>query len=176
MISIDLLKHIISFLDWTSDFDTVKILFVCFKFSDDEKEHTINYWKKYTKFDVNKCCCSILYSVNGKRHRTDGPAVITLDFDRFIDKGLSKYVQMASSLRVWYKNGLVHRDNGQPAYFSKNEFRWYINGLNHREDGPAYIDDRCQEWWQHGKRHRVDGPAVIYSNGDVEYWQNDVKK
>ena len=53
---------------------------------------------------------------------------------------------------------------------------WYKNGVLHCEDGPA-ID--CQngyrEWIQNGIYHRIDGPAVEYANGDKQWWIHGVE-
>ena len=52
---------------------------------------------------------------------------------------------------------------------------WYKNGLLHRDDGPAVIyPDGRQEWWKEGSGHRDDGPAVICTSG-THYWYKDGK-
>lgn len=63
----------------------------------------------------------------------------------------------------WFKNGLLHRDNG-PAVITKSGTKeWYKRGKLHRTDGPAVEDDKLKnyEYWYEGKLHREDGPAVI---------------
>lgn len=77
--------------------------------------------------------------------------------------------------RVYYYNGIKHRQDG-PAYISTwGDKEWWLNGMLHRDDGPAieYSNGRV-EWWKNNKRHRDDGPAVIsdktiywYKNGQV---------
>jgi len=48
--------------------------------------------------------------------------------------------------------------------------RWYKDGLLHREDGPAIEwANGDKEWYIEDKRHRVDGPAVECINGD-KWW------
>jgi len=53
--------------------------------------------------------------------------------------------------KTWYQNGLLHRDNDQPAvirrYGNKN---WFQNGKLHRDnDLPAIIhSDGSQFWYQ----------------------------
>ena len=65
------------------------------------------------------------------------------------------------------KNGLHVDANGTK--------RWYKNGLLHRDDGPAVIwSDGRQEWWKDGNWHRDDGPAVICTSG-THYWYKDGK-
>ncbi len=50
------------------------------------------------------------------------------------------------------------------------------NGELHREDGPAYEDKHGYKVWLiKGKYHREDGPAFEYTDGDVEYWLNDIE-
>tara|TARA_R110000868_G_scaffold99024_4_gene272663 strand:- start:19507 stop:19767 length:261 start_codon:yes stop_codon:yes gene_type:complete len=54
--------------------------------------------------------------------------------------------------KVWYLNGLRHREDG-PAYEGSNGTKvWYLNGLLHREDGPAIECDGGHEaWYYQGK-------------------------
>ncbi len=43
---------------------------------------------------------------------------------------------------------------------------WYKDGLLHREDGPAVIyNNGCIAYYQGGILHRTDGPAVIDLSG-----------
>jgi len=96
--------------------------------------------------------------VKGKRHRLDGPALVTND------------------TTAWYVDGLLQSINGQPALVEKysNKTAWFDKGELHREDGPAKIikdpngDLAQQEWYKHGELHRDDGPAsILYKNGHV---------
>lgn len=52
--------------------------------------------------------------------------------------------------------------------------KWYKNGLLHREDGPAieYAGGK-RKWYQNGRLHRDGGPAVEKSDGTVEYRLED---
>lgn len=48
---------------------------------------------------------------------------------------------------------------------------WFKDDLLHREDGPAVEwPDGTKEWYLNGKRHRGNGPAVEYADGDREWW------
>ena len=48
--------------------------------------------------------------------------------------------------------------------------KWYKNGLLHREDGPAIEwADGGKEWYINDKLHREDGPAVEYSDGTKNF-------
>lgn len=48
---------------------------------------------------------------------------------------------------------------------------WYVNGLVHKEDGPALIE-LCgiKAWYINGKLHRLNGPAVEYPDGKKQWW------
>ena len=53
----------------------------------------------------------------------------------------------------FYKNSLLHREDGPAIEYMDGTKRWYKNGFLHREDGPAieyadgkkdwYLDDKC---------------------------------
>jgi hypothetical protein len=59
-------------------------------------------------------------------------------------------VSINHSIMIWYRNGLIHRDNDKPAYVC-------ANGYN--------------AWIQNGKIHRPNNkPARIWKNGHKEYW------
>lgn len=50
---------------------------------------------------------------------------------------------------------------------------YYKNNLLHREDGPAVEHpDGQKQYYFEGKLHRIDGPAVIHINGYKEWWIN----
>ena len=57
---------------------------------------------------------------------------------------------------------------------SSGDKLWYRNGVYHREDGPAI--ERCdgqKEWWINGARHRTDGPAIecaVPNCHGTKYW------
>jgi hypothetical protein len=86
------------------------------------------------------------YSVNGRRHREDGPAYI---YER-------KGIVLAEE---YYKDGKRHRDDG-PAVISR------------RDDGSI----QREEYWCEGKLDRTDGAAIILYTLDgitvasKEYW------
>ena len=65
--------------------------------------------------------------LNGKRHRTDGPAVVYNNTSN------------VSVKQEYWLNGLRHREDG-PAIEYNNELRewWFYKGSIHRLDGPAY--------------------------------------
>lgn len=69
----------------------------------------------------------------------------------------------------WYINGKLHRDDGPALICPMGSKYWYKNGLKHREDGPAVIERTYEAWYIDGKLHREDGPAMVHTNG-VEHW------
>lgn len=99
------------------------------------------------------------YYCNDKRHREDdGPAVINTRY----------------GWAAWYKNGLLHRENGPAEREDCREY-WYKDGQLHREDGPAVTTTAVKIWYKNGKYHRLDGPAIIRNRDDgsiskLEYW------
>ena len=72
---------------------------------------------------------------------------------------------------AYYKNDLLHREDGPALEYDNGYQKWYLNGLRHRDNNlPAVIyKNNDQEYWFHGKQHREDGPAVIYDK-QHEYW------
>ena|ERR1700691_3109733 len=65
---------------------------------------------------------TIIYYLNGKCHREDGPAIIHPDGSIF-----------------YYLNGKCHREDGPAAIWNDGTVFYYLNGKRHREDGPAAI-------------------------------------
>lgn len=60
------------------------------------------------------------------------------------------------------KQGLITNKNGDK--------HWYKDGILHREDGPAVeFATGTKAWFENGRMHRTDGPACENSNGD-KYW------
>jgi len=71
-----------------------------------------------------------VWYLNGKRHRTDGPAIEHFD-----------------GTKQWYWNGKQHRTDG-PAYEDADDTKvWYLNGQRHRVDGPAYESVNGLKQW-----------------------------
>ena len=75
-----------------------------------------------------------VWSLNGKLHREDGPAV-----------------EWANGRKEWFLNGKLHREDGPAIEYANGRKEWFLNGKLHREDGPAsewangtkvwYLDD-----------------------------------
>lgn len=78
------------------------------------------------------------------------------------------------NIQGWYKDGLLHREDGPAVIDNNGNQFWFQYGKNHREDGPAvkYVSGN-QYWFKWGKLHREDGPAVTNSNGQNRWYLND---
>jgi len=83
-------------------------------------EYTVNVTSDYTE-----------WYLNGKLHRTDGPAVAQV-----------------GGHKSWYINGELHRTDG-PAFEGLYGYKaWYIHGKLHRTDGPAIeYANGTKQWW-----------------------------
>jgi len=86
---------------------------------------TVEIWADRSQF----------WYLNGKLHRTDGPASIWAD-----------------GTQNWWLNGELHRTDGPAVIRSDGAQRWYLNGQLHRTDGPAEIlVDGSQFWFLNGE-------------------------
>ena len=83
----------------------------------------------------------------------------------------------ATGTLVWFKNGQIHRDGDRPArIYEDGALNWFKNGQHHRDgDKPAQIGmTGYLGWYKSGLQHRVTGPAVIWPNKEEAYWINGV--
>ena len=79
----------------------------------------------------------VVWYLDGKRHRTDGPAV-----------------EWADGTREWWLNGKTHRTDGPALEWANGDRFWFLNGRRHRTDGPACEwANGDREWYLNGKRH-----------------------
>lgn len=109
--------------------------------------HLYSASKRYKRVkyqDIHYC------NNDGKLHRIFGPAYISKNYD----------------LEIWYKEGIIHREDGPAITFRKNEY-WVLNGEFHRIGGPA-VTQTC-------------GPKLYYINGQKyspkQYkWEMDRRK
>ena len=54
-------------------------------------------------------------------------------------------------IKTWYKDGIIHKDDGPAVIHVDGTICWYKNGKIHREDGPAVIEpDGEEEWYLNG--------------------------
>jgi hypothetical protein len=76
--------------------------------------------------------------LNGKRHRTDGPAV-----------------EWADGTRFWWLNGQRHRTDGPAVELADGCKEWWLNGRPHRADGPAVERTNGDKfWWLNGVKQK----------------------
>ena len=74
----------------------------------------------------------------------------------------------------YYKNNIVHREDGPAIEFRDGTRCWCQNGRYHRENGPAIEHPNGTKcWYKNGKIHREDGPAREYNDGEKHWWLND---
>ena len=67
---------------------------------------------------------------------------------------------------VWYKDGLIHREDGPAIEYADGHKSWHKNGVHNRDDGHAIeFPNGDKEWWKEDKRHRLDGPAIEHIDG-----------
>ena len=75
------------------------------------------------------------WRLNGKLHRTDGPAY-----------------ERADGTKGWHLNGELHRTDGPAVEHADGTKEWYLNGKLHRTDGPAAEwTGGSKEWFLNGK-------------------------
>ena len=70
--------------------------------------------------EIVKFTNRVVYKLNDKLHREDGPAVEHTNGDR-----------------EYYINGKRHREDGPAVEYSNGNKGYYINGKLHRVGGPA---------------------------------------
>lgn len=137
----------------------------------------LNYDKM--NIDVNG---NIKYTLKGKLHRLDGPALITTFGDQIWYKNGKKHNDNGpaaispNNVEIYYKNGKVHRENGPAMSWKTGEKCWYINGLLHNNGHPAIIyRDGSKCWYKNGLLHRENGPAIIIKEGPQYYYKFGIK-
>lgn len=133
---IDLLKFIVSFLDWTCDIETFEIISKILKLNPNERNKILAYWHDQTTFEIiGHPLIWKIFKVNGKLHRVYGPA---FECDGF---------------REWWICGFKHRLDGPAVEFTNGRKEYWQNGQLHRVDGPAIIHpDGRKEYWQNGEK------------------------
>ena len=78
--------------------------------------------------------------LNGKLHRTDGPAIEWNDGDK-----------------EWWLDGKRHRIDGPAIECSDGYKEWYLNGKLHRIGGAAIErNDGSKEWWIDDEEHTFE--------------------
>ena len=74
-------------------------------------------------------------------------------------------------VKFWYEY-LEERPTFTGCLIDKDkDIFWFKNGLLHREDGPAIeYASGSKFWYKNGECHREDGPAVEFSDGDKSWF------
>jgi hypothetical protein len=95
--------------------------------------------------------------LDGKLHRTDGPAV-----------------EGSDGTKHWYLDNKRHRIDGPAIEDVDGSKSWYLHDKLHRVDGPAIEwADGTKEWWLYGNKltqaqwKRADKPKVTSCVGKV---------
>jgi len=87
--------------------------------------------KPVCKIDEN---CTKRWTLNGKYHREDGPAI-----------------EYPDGHKQWWINGKLHRLDGPALERTNGTLEWYTRGKRHRLDGPAFIaHNGVNEWFING--------------------------
>lgn len=92
---------------------------------------------------------TIIYSLDGEYHRSDGPAIICLD-----------------GHKEWYQHGVLHRENGPAVEYADGSKLWYFNGEYHNTNGPAV------QWSDGSKRWYINGERLDDSQVGSHVWHN----
>ncbi len=94
-------------------------------------------WYKLQGYNIDADTDRVIWLLDGKYHREDGPAYIGSD-----------------GSQTWYLHGELHREDG-PAVIGADGYQvWWLNGKLHRTDGPAVIrTNGGQEWWLNGEEY-----------------------
>jgi len=75
------------------------------------------------------------WRLNGRLHRTDGPADIAAD-----------------GTQEWWVHDQLHRTDGPAVIAADGTQEWWVDGQRHRTDGPAVVwSDGTQQWWMNDK-------------------------
>lgn len=72
----------------------------------------------------------IYYLLNGKHHKSDGPAI-----------------EQLRGTKWWYLYGQFHRINGPAIEYSDGDKSWYFRGKLHRSNGPAIEKQNGYKYW-----------------------------
>lgn len=86
--------------------------------------------------------------------------------------------------KEYYLEGQFKTEYYEDGQLKKEE--WYKNGVLHRENGPAVVNywlgkkKYLEEWYKGGQLHREDGPALVEYNEEgqkitEEYYLNGEK-
>ena len=77
------------------------------------------------------------------------------------------------SIYYYNSNGDFHNLYGPSVNHNNRTKMWYINGIRHRENQPAFISSLGELWYYYGKLHRINGPAIINIEMGNRYYIHD---
>jgi hypothetical protein len=77
------------------------------------------------------------------------------------------------SIFYYNSNGDFHNLYGPSINHNNRTKMWYINGIRHRENQPAFISSLGELWYYYGKLHRINGPAIINIEMGNRYYIHD---
>ena len=87
-----------------------------------------------------------LWSLDGKRHRLDGPAI-----------------EYAHGTKKWFVDGKRHRLDGPAIEWANGSKSWWVDGKRHRLDGPAVeYANGYKEWWVTGQFIKSMAIALLF--------------
>lgn len=77
-------------------------------------------------------------------------------------------LDLGRGMSMVHKDKKMHSVDDQPAVIYPDGTKWwYRDGVLHRDNGPAVVwENGVEEWFRDGVRDRADGPAVIYPDND----------
>jgi len=82
---------------------------------------------------------------------------ITINSSFEIPINYTGHIKYVNGYQAWYKNGLIHRDDGPAVIWADGTQFWYRYGECHREDGPAVVGTGSEpRWWLNGKHYSKD--------------------
>lgn len=65
-------------------------------------------------------------------------------------------IEWEDGYKEWYKEGLLHREDGPAREYPNGTKYWYKNGLLHRENGPAIeYFDKSKIWSIEGEEYHI---------------------
>ena len=135
--------------------------------------------------------CLRWFDTDGKLHRADGPAVMTINgYEAWYWQGKRHcsgngpaLVDPCAGRLEWYEHGRCFRRRGGPSRIEDRGVLCWTNerGLAHRLDGPArYTPDGIVMWCYDGLTHRggsdggLPGPALLRPSGTLEWYTHGV--
>jgi hypothetical protein len=93
-------------------------------------------WYKLQGYEIEADEEAVIWWLNNKRHREDGPAFIGAD-----------------GTQAWWLNDKRHRTDGPAIIRPNGVLSWCLNNKLHREDGPAVIGNGYQAWYLNDKEY-----------------------